>query len=200
MATAAVDVAALALYALAMCITPGPNVLMLTASGALHGYRASLPHLLGASLGTGLQTLLVALGAAEIFSRWPGLQVALAWVGAAYLLWLGWRLLLAPAGPSQAGGRPLGLAAAGLFQALNPKAWLMALSTVGLFLPPAPAGWTAPLLLAAVMAGVNAACLSVWTLFGSALRNWIAAPRRRRMFNLAMAALLALSVVPMLRA
>lgn len=200
---AGVDLLALASYAFALCITPGPNVLMLTASGAAHGYRASLPHLLGAAAGTGLQTLLVALGLAELFARHPLLHRALAWVGCAYLLWLGWRLVGAAALHDRPAGPPLRWHQALALQAVNAKAWMMALTTASLFLPRsegamADAGLAAPLLLGAVMAAVNSGSLSLWTLFGSALRGWLAAPMRRRGFNATMALLLLASAWQML--
>lgn len=197
-----VDLLALASYAFALCITPGPNVLMLTASGAAHGYRASLPHLLGAAAGTGLQTLLVALGLAELFARHPLLHRLLAWVGCAYLLWLGWRLVGAAALQDRPAGPPLRWRQAAALQAVNAKAWMMALATASLFLPQGGAGpeasASAPLLLGGVMAAVNGGCLSLWTLFGSALRGWLQPPGRRRGFNATMAVLLLLSAWQML--
>lgn len=192
------DVLALATYAFAMCITPGPNVLMVTASGAAHGYRASLPHLLGASLGTGVQTVLVSLGLASLFARHPQLHQLLLWGGCAYLLWLGWRLVGAAALQDRPAGPPLGLGQALALQALNPKAWMMALATASLFLPAEPQGPGPALLLGAVMAAANFPSLSLWALFGSALRAWLKAPRRRRVFNAVMASLLLLTVVQML--
>lgn len=197
-----VDLLALAGYAFALCITPGPNVLMLTASGAAHGYRASLPHLLGAAAGTGLQTWLLASGLAELFVRHPLLHRALAWVGGAYLLWLGWRLVGAAALHDRPAGPPLRWRQALTLQAVNAKAWMMALATSSLFLPQvgigADAPGLAPVLLGGVMAAVNSACLSLWALFGSALRGWMQAPARRRGFNATMALLLLVSAWQML--
>lgn len=195
-----IDLLALATYAFAMCITPGPNVLMVTASGAAHGYRASLPHLLGASAGTGLQTMLVGLGLGELFARWPQLHSAMLWLGCAYLLWLTWRLVGAPAVQDRPAGPPLGWAQALSLQALNAKAWVMALSTASLFLPAGSTGAAPALLLGGVMAAVNFPSLSLWALFGSALRRWLQAPPWRRVFNAAMATLLVLTVWQMLRA
>lgn len=192
------DLLALAAYAFAMCITPGPNVLMVTASGAAHGYCASLPHLLGASLGTGLQTVLVGLGLAALFARHPQLHQLLLWVGCAYLLWLGWRLVGAAALQDRPAGPPLGFGQALALQALNPKAWMMALTTASLFLPAEPQGPGPALLLGGVMAAVNFPSLSLWALFGSALRGWLKAARWRRAFNALMALLLLLTVVQML--
>lgn len=193
-----VDLLALSAYAFAMCITPGPNVLMVTASGAAHGYRASLPHLLGASAGTGLQTLLVCLGLGEVFVRWPLLHRAMLWAGCAYLLWLGWRLVGAAALQDRPAGPPLGWRQAVALQALNPKAWMMALTTTSLFLPPGAQGLAPALLLGGVMAAVNYPCLSLWTLFGSALRRWLQTPPWRRVFNTGMAAALLFTAWQML--
>ncbi len=83
----------LATYMAVMSITPGPNNVMLTASGVAFGYRRTLPHLLGVSLGHSAQIGLVCLGLGSVFVRWPWLHQLLAWAGGAYLLWMAWRML-----------------------------------------------------------------------------------------------------------
>ena len=80
-------------YTFVMSITPGPNNVMLTASGANFGFRRTVPHILGIGVGFVVQLLAVCAGLSALFARWPALQSALGWVGAAYLLYLGWRML-----------------------------------------------------------------------------------------------------------
>src|SRR4051812_40270870 len=82
-----------ATYSFVMAITPGPNNVMLTASGANFGFRRTVPHLLGISAGCAIQMVSVCAGLSALFTRWPVLQTVLQWAGAAYLLWLGWKLV-----------------------------------------------------------------------------------------------------------
>jgi threonine/homoserine/homoserine lactone efflux protein len=192
-----IDPLPFATYSLVMWLTPGPNNVMLTASGANFGFRRTLPHMLGICSGFALQMLAVCAGLGAIFSRWPHLQDGLRWLGAAYLVYLGWRLLR-PAG-SEAGGvpRPLTLAEAAAFQFLNPKAWVMTLTAATLFLPRelAPAAAAGYMLLWGVL--VPAPCVLVWALFGTSLRAVLARPRGRLAFNSAMALALGVTAVMM---
>jgi len=185
-----IDAAALASYAFVMSITPGPNNVMLTASGAAFGYRATLPHLLGISLGHAFQTTLVGLGLGLLFTRYPWLQLGLKWLGFAYLVYLGWKLLWAGrVGHTQA-RQPLAFMEAAAFQFVNPKAWVMALTTVSLFLPVSAPLLTACIAIAVVLVAVNFPCVTVWALFGSGMRHFLTSDRRRRAFNLLMSVLL----------
>lgn len=185
-----IDTTALAGYAFVMSITPGPNNVMLAASGAAFGYRATLPHLLGISLGLALQTALVGLGLGLVFARLTSLHAVLKWLGVAYLLYLGWRLLWAGRGGRAQARRPLSLLEGALFQFINPKAWVMALTTIALFLPPQASLPAACAVIAAVLVLVNFPCITVWALFGSGLRHWLGSDARRRAFNLLMSVLL----------
>jgi threonine/homoserine/homoserine lactone efflux protein len=194
-----IDISALAVYFAVMSITPGPNNVMLTASGATFGYRATLPHVLGVSLGAALQMVLVALGIGVIFQRYPILHTALALCGAAYLVYMAWRLFNAGAVAESAASRPYTIWQAMLFQAINPKAWVMAITTAAVFLP----GNTPLMRLVIVVGGlfmaVNLPCVSVWALFGSGMRHLLLRPAYRRVFNLGMSVLLLLTAVLSLR-
>ncbi len=190
---------AFALFAVAASITPGPNNLMLLASGVNHGFRSTLPHLLGVSAGFMLLLLAVGLGLAELFARWPLLDGLLRAVGAAYLLWLAWRIARAGSPHAGAAGTaPLGFWAAAGFQWVNPKAWMMAVAAYTAYVPARSPG--AVLAVALLFALINLPCLSVWTLLGSRLRGWMAQGRRQQAFNWGMGALLVASLWPMLRA
>jgi threonine/homoserine/homoserine lactone efflux protein len=189
---------AFALFAFAASITPGPNNLMLLASGVNHGFRATLPHLFGVCFGFVVLLLAVGLGLAELFARWPLLDGLLRVAGSAYLLWLAWRI--AGSGSPQAGSStstPMGFWAAAGFQWLNPKAWMMAVAAYTAYLP-ARSFW-AVLAVALLFALINLPCLSTWTLLGSRLRGWMAVGQRQRVFNLSMGGLLVLSLWPILR-
>ena len=188
-----------ATYTLVMSITPGPNNVMLTASGASFGFRRTLPHILGIGCGFTVQLLAVCAGLSALFERWPELQSALGWLGAAYLLYLGWQMLGRKDAASGQSARPVSFLGAAMFQFLNPKAWVMTVTAATLFLPRelgliARGGY-----MAAMMEGIGVPCMMVWALFGSSLRSLIGAPLGRRMFNVAMALALAGTAVMMVR-
>ena len=180
-----------------MSITPGPNNVMLTASGATFGFRRTIPHMLGISVGFGIELLAVCAGLGAIFTRWPDLQTALRWVGALYLLYLGVRML--GSGPANSGvsTRPVTFLEAALFQFLNPKAWVMTITAASVFLPHELGVFTAAAYMLGVMVVMNLPCIAVWALFGSSLRRFLERPASRMGFNAAMAVALAATGVIM---
>ena len=176
-------------YMATMSVTPGPNNLMLAASGVNFGFRRTLPHMLGISIGVGIQIVLVAGLLAWVMTWLDALRMPLVFVGCAYLLWLAWR----QAGAGQPGNseksRPLGFFGAALFQWVNPKAWMMVLIAAILFLP--HGNWTAVLWMAAMSVFVNLPCIAVWAFAGDKLRLTLRDPLALRVFNYTMAAALA---------
>lgn len=187
-----------ATYSFVMSITPGPNNVMLTASGANFGFRRTLPHMFGISAGCAIQLIAVSAGLGAMFHQWPVLQTILQWAGAVYLLYLGWKLLGSrEIREAQAAVEPIGFWHAAAFQFVNPKAWVMTLTAVSLFWPADISAWAAGSYLVAMMVCVNLPCIAIWALFGSSLRNWLAHPARRMGFNVAMALALAVTGVIM---
>jgi threonine/homoserine/homoserine lactone efflux protein len=183
------DVLPLATYCFVMSITPGPNNVMVTASGVTFGYRRTIPHMLGISLGCGFQIVLVALGMGVVFERYPQLQDILRWAGAAYLVYLAWRLLRAGlvVGEGEGRTRPLTFLESAAFQFLNPKAWMIAVTTSTVFLPKDLNPLLGSLYMALVLAIVNYPSISVWTLFGTAMRRLLGSPRLRQAFAVGLA-------------
>ncbi|KQV86817.1 LysE family translocator [Pelomonas sp. Root1237] len=195
METTLSTLAALTGFAFVMSITPGPNNLMLLASGTNFGWRRSLPHLLGISFGFGVMLVLVGLGLGEVFTRYPGLHEVLKWASLAYLLYLAVKIASAAPPTAQGGGqgRPLGFGAAALFQVVNPKAWAMALTAVTAY------GELGIAALTAVFVLVNLPCCGSWALLGEQMRRWLHRPRALQAFNWGAAALMVVSVLPLLR-
>ena len=185
----------LLLFAFVTSVTPGPNNMMLLASGVNFGVRRTVPHMLGISIGHAFMVFCVGLGIAAIFEAEPRLNVALKVVGALYMLWLAWKIAHAAA-PEGAGtqGRPFTFLQAAAFQWVNPKAWAMALVAVSAYAP-SPSAWGVGL-VAIVFGLVNLPSVGMWAALGQGLRVWLEEPRRRRVFNIAMAVLLVLSIVP----
>ena len=181
-------------YVATMSVTPGPNNIMLAASGVNFGFRRTLPHLLGVSAGNSVQVLIVASGLAWVMAWLDALRLPLVVVGCGYLLWLALRQ--ARAGQPGRGGRvaPLGFVAAVLFQWVNPKAWMMVLNVAILFLPQG-AGWAAVVLLGLACAVINLPCIALWAGIGDRMRSLLERPAALRTFNLTMAALLGATAV-----
>ena len=181
-------------YVATMSVTPGPNNLMLAASGVNFGFRRTVPHMLGISIGHGIQVAIVAGLLAWVMAWLDDMRLGLVLAGCAYLLWLAWRQAQAgqPGGGKSA--QPLGFIGAALFQWVNPKAWMMVLNAAILFLPRG-GGWGAALSLALVCAFVNFPCIALWAVVGDRLRFRLRDPRALRVFNYAMALLLAATAV-----
>lgn len=188
---------AIVLFAFAASGTPGPNTLMLMASGVNFGFRRTLPHMAGIIVGFSVMLVLVGVGLAAVFTLWPPLARVMQVAAVVYMLWLAWKIARsAPAAEGQAPGRPFGFWQAAGFQWINPKGWAIALSAVAIH---APGQQLLPvLLLSGIFALVNVPCAGLWTGVGVALRHWLADPVRLRIFNWTMAGLLVLSLWPVL--
>ena len=180
-------------------ITPGPNVIMVTASGATFGFRRTLPHLLGITLGFPVLVVAIGLGLGTAFQALPILHDGLKVVGSAYLLYLAWRIATAERPhEGQAGGRPLTFLQAAAFQWVNPKAWAMALTAVTVYAP--SQSLAAVALVALVFGAINLPSVSLWVTLGQQLRRFLTDARRLRLFNWVMAALLIASMAPLVLA
>lgn len=185
-------------FAIAMSVTPGPNVLMVAAAAANHGIRATVPHMLGITFGFAAMLVIVGLGLAGPFAAWPLLHAALKWGGAAWLLVLAWKIARAGApgaGPSRP---PLGFVGAALFQWVNPKAWMIALAAIPTFTTPEGDLLAETLVIAAAFALVCFPCTLVWAGLGAGASRALRTEGALRAFNVAMAALLVASLVPAL--
>ena len=124
----------LLLFAVVMCLTPGPNVVLATASAANFGFRRTIPQISGVTAGFGVQVLLAGLGLASLFQAEPRLHTALKYVGAAYLLYLAWRIATAKSGGSgTARARPLGFVEGVLVTWVNPKGWVTTIGALAAF-------------------------------------------------------------------
>ena len=190
---------ALAVFAFVTSVSPGPSNVMLMTSGANFGFGRTLPQVLGITVGFTSLLLGVGLGLGALFQAWPPLSVGLKIGGAAYLLYLAWRIALSRSiGAGQASARPLTFMESALFQWINPKAWIVALASVAVYVD-AAAPWISLGWMCLVFALVNLPSVSLWAGFGVALRVFRAQPGRLKWFNIGMGVLLALTLWPMLR-
>jgi threonine/homoserine/homoserine lactone efflux protein len=184
-------------YCALMSGTPGPNNMMLVASGAHHGYRRTLPAMLGINIGVAVQTFVTCVGLGALFVAWPPLHAALKIAGTLYMLVLAWKLAGSPAAqdrPPQA----LSFSEAALFQAVNPKTWIKAITIASVFMPTGFDVLTGALIASLVGAAVGFPCVSVWALFGAWIGRFLSSPLRRRVFNAIMAASLAVLALMLL--
>ncbi len=185
-------------FAFVTSVTPGPNNMMLLASGVNFGVRRTIPHMLGISLGHMLMVVLVGLGLSGVFHTVPQLMTALKVAAVAYMLWLAWKIANAAApGTAAAAGKPFTFVQAAAFQWVNPKAWAMALGAIAAYAP--DPSLTTIAIVAATFAAVNLPSVSVWAAAGQVLRRWLDDPVRLRVFNWTMAVLLVLSLIPVLQ-
>jgi len=185
-------------FAFVSSITPGPNNAMLLASGVNYGFRRTVPHIAGISLGCMAMLVLVGLGLGKVFEAVPLVYGVLRYVGAAYLLWLAWTIARAgPMAGRPAGGRPMTFWQATAFQWVNPKAWIMVVGAVTTYAPRDAFAQNVAV-LAVLLGLVNLPSICVWAGCGTVLRPFLSHPGRVRAFNGAMALLLVLSLLPVL--
>lgn len=177
-------------FAFATTWTPGPNNMMLAASGATFGWRATLPHALGVALGYPLMVFLISLGLGEVFQQSPSLRVALAWVGLAVMLWLAWRIATADAARARNRARPLHFHEAAAFQWINPKGWAMAIAVAATYARGAdPVREAAVAAAIFMLAGLTSS--QGWAVFGVGMGRLLGTGLRLRVFNATMGLLLA---------
>jgi threonine/homoserine/homoserine lactone efflux protein len=189
---------ALALFAFVSSITPGPNNLMLMASGANYGFRRTLPHMLGISVGFAVMIVLTGLGLAQVFDRLPYSYTLLKIASVAYMLYLAWKIAnAAPIKERAANSKPMTFLQAAAFQWVNPKAWAMALTTITVYI--ADNGVWVLVIGALCFVTVNLPSVSFWTVMGQQMARFLTNPTRLRLFNWTMAALLVASLYPLLQ-
>jgi threonine/homoserine/homoserine lactone efflux protein len=182
-------------FAFVAAITPGPSNLMLTATGAIAGVVGGLPCLAGVAAGMALLLFCVAMGLGHLVLGHPVVLEALNWLGAAFLLWLSWRIATAAPGGESVPKKPVGFVQAAAFQWINPKSWIVSTSAAGTYLQADADGallqsiWFAALFVAAAVPSGLA-----WLLFGASMQRFLRHRRAARIFNIAMGAALVASV------
>jgi threonine/homoserine/homoserine lactone efflux protein len=188
---------AFVMFAVVMFFTPGPNNIMLLSSGLTYGFRRTVPHIMGITVGFAFMIGAVGIGLGTVFIAYPVLQTILKYAGAAYLIYLAAVIALSePGEPDQENARgPMTFWGAAMFQWVNAKGWVMVIGTITAYAAIASFPWniaiqvTLSLLLGAV------SC-TAWALFGTALRPILTSPMAVRAFNVVMALLLLASLYP----
>ncbi|MGV1833781.1 LysE family translocator [Rhizobium rhizogenes] len=190
---------ALLVFAFTTSITPGPNNMMLFASGVNFGFRRTIPHMLGIGVGFFVLLLGVGLGLGALLHTVPLLYTVLKFAGGAYLVWIAWKIAMSRSiAEKESGAQPMSFLSAAAFQWVNPKAWVMAVTAMATYTNP-ELYLISVAIVGLAFAAVNVPSVSTWAGFGSALRDWLSDPVRLKWFNITMAVLLVLSLWPMLK-
>ena len=183
-------------FAFASSITPGPNNLMLSASGIAFGLKRTLPHMAGVFIGFIVLLLACGSGVGAVVTAFPAVETAVRIVGSAYLLYLTWsmRRAFVPDAPGKP-ARPLRLVEGAVFQFVNPKAWLMALTASSVFVPQITPRWLGVLVVCGVFACVNLPCIGIWAVLDVSLRRGLALERWSDYLTLVVGVLMLYAVV-----
>lgn len=190
---------ALTALAIATLFTPGPNNAMLAASGAHFGFGRTLPHMLGVAIGFPVMVLIVGLLLGELFQASALLRDGLRWGGAGLLLWIAWKTAIATGLSEKATeASPMTFLGASAFQWVNPKGWSMAVAATSQFIMPEEPLATA-VIVAATFLIFGLASSATWVGIGRAISRWLTTASRQRAFNMTMAALIALSIIELIR-
>lgn len=188
---------AFVMFALVMFFTPGPNNIMLLSSGLTYGFRRTVPHIAGITVGVAFMVAAVGVGLGTIFLTYPLLQTILKYAGAAYLVYLA--VAIAKSGPAaperDSRGRPMTFWGAAMFQWVNAKGWVMVIGTITAYAAIARFPWNI-VIQTAISLVMGAGSTVVWALFGSALRPVLTSELLVRIFNIVMAFLLLASLYP----
>jgi threonine/homoserine/homoserine lactone efflux protein len=182
-------------FSVVCSVTPGPNNVLLLASGSAFGFRRTLPHVAGTALGIGVMAIAVGAGIGIVVSTVPGVALAMKIAGSAYLLYLAVAIARSGSLAEAAVAKPLGLAQAAAFQLVNPKVWVFALGAMSAFRPAGMPVALGTIVVAATMMAVVVPTSSLWAVGGGAFGRILADERRSRIVSLILAALVAATVL-----
>ncbi|HMM92419.1 LysE family translocator [Bradyrhizobium sp.] len=189
---------AFVLFATVMFFTPGPNNIMLLSSGLTYGFRPTIPHIMGITVGFAFMIGAVGIGLGTIFIAYPVLQTILKYAGAAYLIYLAWAIAMSEppsAEEDRSRGRPMTFWGAAMFQWVNAKGWVMVIGTITAYAAIATYPWNIAIQVGLSLILGILSC-TAWALFGSALRPVLTSRLAVRAFNVVMAVLLLASLYP----
>lgn len=181
-------------------VTPGPNNLMLAASGMNYGFRKTIPHMVGVAVGFGVLMFICAYGVGRVYEAYPAFRVALNICAAVYMVYLAYKI--ATSGKVEVdengqGQKPFTFLEAALFQFVNPKGWVMALASAATFLPQDQSLFIQSLIILAMVFLINFPCVGMWTLFGQAMAKLFASDKARRIIN-GLLAIMLIATIPMM--
>lgn len=188
---------ALTTFAFVSSITPGPNNLMLMSSGANFGFKLTIPHMLGVSLGFVLMVCLVGSGLIQIYDIYPITYQILKVFSVIYLVYLAFKIATSKPIDEQeiSTAKPFSFIQAVVFQWINPKAWTMALTAISVYAP--SKSMESILLVGVIFGAINLPSVGIWTVLGQQLNRFLTSDIKLKIFNITMALLLIASLYPM---
>ena len=187
----------IAIFTISSTMTPGPNNIMLLSSGLTFGYKRTIPHILGVTLGFSLMVLLVGLGFGIIFEKFPVVLKVLKVVGIAYLFWMAYKIATSKGSMNiKEKSKPFTFVQAALFQWVNPKGWIMSLTSISIFVSSKEDSITQVLIISLIFLLSGMLSTNTWAIGGVALKRFIKDESHVRKFNIIMAILLIASVIP----
>lgn len=189
----------IASFTLATVLTPGPNNIMLLSSGLTFGYKRTLPHMMGIMFGFPLMVVGVGLGVGAIFELFPVVFILLKVVGIAYLFWMAWHIANSKGGfdtKENDESNPFTFIQAAAFQWVNPKAWIMAITATATFTTDTSIALQQVMMIAFIYLLSGVISTNSWAMGGVVLKKLIKNDRSIKIFNISMAVLIVVSVLP----
>lgn len=185
-------------FTLSTVLTPGPNNIMLLSSGLTFGYKKTVPHILGIIIGFPIMVLLVGFGMGIVFENYPIILSILKLVGMIYLLWMAYKIATNVSGYElqKQNVKPFTFFQAAVFQWVNPKAWIMAITSISLFVTSIENYTVQVVIVAFVYLLSGVISTNSWTLGGVALKTILKSQKSISYFNKLMAFLLVISIIP----
>ena len=188
--------AAISIYYVVMYATPGPNNSILTASGIKFGFIKTIPNIFGIPTGHGIQLTLVCFGLGSLFLQYPYLLNILKYVGAAYLLYLAWKMFGSlNIETKEDKSAPLKYYEAILFQFVNPKAWVICITAVSLFYPEQENIFVGTLFMVVMSTIINIPSISIWAFGGSVIRKYLNNNKFKKILEWLLAILLIITAI-----
>ncbi len=186
----------LILFVISASVTPGPNNVMIMSSGVNHGVKKSLPHLFGIAVGFTVMVFAVGMGFGFVFEKYPVIHKIIKVVGIIYLLFLAWLIATSNSSLENNDAKPFSFFQAALFQWVNPKAWVMITGAVAAFTTVSANLFSEVVIIALLFFSLGAPCVCIWLFFGVALKKYMSSPKHLKVFNISMALLLVVSILP----
>ncbi|MBT3805931.1 MAG: LysE family translocator [Desulfobacula sp.] len=185
-------------FGLASTMTPGPNNIMLLSSGLTFGYKRTIPHALGVNFGFPVMVLCVGLGIGKLFEVFPFIYTALKVVGIGYLLWMAWHIANTKGSldTNNTKDKPFTFLQAALFQWINPKAWVMAVTSTAAFITDHQIAYIQVMIISCIYFFCAILSTNSWAVGGVMLRRFIQKKRFVQIFNITMAILIVGSILP----